>query len=128
MLMDRLDTYDVPVWLINTGWTGGPYGTGHRMNINHTRNMARAAINGELDNAEFVMDPIFNVMVPTSVPGVPDEVLLPRNTWADKDAYDRTARKIAAMFHENFKKYADGVSEAVREAGPIRLDADLLVD
>jgi phosphoenolpyruvate carboxykinase (ATP) len=128
MLMDRLDAYDVPVWLVNTGWTGGPYGVGHRMNINHTRNMARAAINGQLDNAEFVVDPVFNVAVPTHVPGVPDEVLFPRNTWQDKDAYDRTARKIAAMFHANFAKYADGVSEAVRDAGPIRLDADLLVD
>ena len=124
LLMDRLDTYDVPVWLINTGWTGGPYGTGHRMNINHTRNMARAAINGELDSAEYVKDPIFNVLVPTHVPGVPDEVLFPRETWADKDAYDRTARKIAAMFHANFEKYASGVSEAVRTAGPVRLDVD----
>jgi phosphoenolpyruvate carboxykinase (ATP) len=98
------------------------------MNITHTRNMARAAINGELDDAEYVIDPIFRVAVPTHVPGVPDEVLFPRETWADKDAYDAAARKIAAMFHENFAKYAAGVSEAVREAGPIRLDADLLVD
>ena len=123
MLMDRLDTFDVPVWLINTGWTGGAYGTGHRMNITHTRNMARAAINGELEDAEFVMDPVFNVAIPTHVPGVPDEVLFPRNTWPDKDAYDKTARKIAAMFHANFAKYAAGVSEAVRNAGPIVVDA-----
>jgi phosphoenolpyruvate carboxykinase (ATP) len=119
LLVDRLDAYDVPVWLINTGWTGGPYGTGHRMNIAHTRNMARAAINGELDGAEFVTDPIFNVAVPTRVPGVPDEVLFPRETWADKAAYDATARRIAGMFHANFAKYADGVSEAVRAAGPV---------
>ena len=124
MLMDRLEQYDVPVWLINTGWTGGPYGTGHRMNITHTRNMARAAINGELDGATFVVDPVFNVAVPTHVPGVPDEVLIPRDTWADKDAYDETARRIAAMFHENFRKYESGVSEAVRTAGPVRLDVD----
>jgi phosphoenolpyruvate carboxykinase (ATP) len=123
MLMDRLDAFDVPVWLVNTGWTGGPYGTGHRMNIAHTRNMVRAAINGELADAQFVKDPVFNVMVPTHVPGVPDEVLHPRNTWEDKAAYDATARKIAGLFHENFAKYADGVSEAVRTAGPIPVDA-----
>ena len=119
LLMDRLDKFDVPVWLVNTGWTGGPYGTGHRMNIAHTRNMVRAAINDQLENVETVMDPVFRVAVPVRVPGVPDEILVPRNTWADKNAYDVAARRIAAMFHENFAKYADGVSEAVRTAGPI---------
>jgi len=94
------------------------------MNIAHTRNMVRAAINGELDGVETVIDPIFNVAVPVSVPGVPDEVLFPRTTWADKAGYDATARKIAGLFHENFAKYADGVSEAVRNAGPIPADAD----
>jgi phosphoenolpyruvate carboxykinase (ATP) len=125
LLMDRLERYDVPVWLVNTGWTGGPYGTGHRMNINHTRNMVRAAINGQLGGVETVIDPVFRVAVPARVPGVPDEVLQPRNTWADKAAYDEAARNIAGLFHENFAKYADGVSEAVRNAGPILVDADL---
>jgi len=124
MLMDRLEATGVPVWLVNTGWTGGPYGTGHRMNIAHTRNMVRAAINGELDGVETVVDPVFRVEIPVRVPGVPDEVLFPRNTWADKAAYDASARKIAGLFHENFAKYADGVSEAVRTAGPIALDDD----
>src|SRR5512141_2525837 len=119
MLMDRLDAFDVPVWLVNTGWTGGPYGTGHRMNIDHTRNMVRAAINDELEGVETVVDPIFRVAVPTAVPGVPTEVLFPRDTWPDRAAYDEAARKIAHMFHENFEAYADGVSEAVRKAGPI---------
>jgi phosphoenolpyruvate carboxykinase (ATP) len=119
MLVDRLARYDVPVWLVNTGWTGGPYGVGSRMNINHTRNMVRAAINGELANVPVVEDPIFRVSVPTSVPGVPDEVLVPRNTWADKEAFDSTARRLARMFHDNFTAYADGVSEAIRNAGPI---------
>jgi phosphoenolpyruvate carboxykinase (ATP) len=123
MLMDRLEEFDVPVWLVNTGWTGGPYGTGERMNINHTRNMVRAAINGELDGVETVIDPVFRVAVPVSVPGVPDEVLQPRGTWADPDAYDVAALRIAGMFHDNFAKYADGVSEAVRNAGPIAIDA-----
>jgi phosphoenolpyruvate carboxykinase (ATP) len=123
MLIDRLDTFDVPVWLVNTGWTGGPYGTGHRMNINHTRNMVRAAINGDLRGVETVIDPIFRVAVPVRVPGVPDEVLFPRGTWADHDAYDAAAMRIAGMFHDNFAKYADGVSEAIRNAGPIAVDA-----
>ncbi len=122
MLVDRLDQFDVPVWLVNTGWTGGPYGTGHRMNINHTRNMVRAAINGELDGVETVMDPVFRVAVPVTVPGVPDEVLIPRNTWPDKVAFDAAALKIAGMFHANFAKYADGVSEAIRGAGPVPVD------
>ena len=124
MLVDRLEQTGVPVWLVNTGWTGGPYGTGHRMNINHTRNMVRAAINGELDGVETVVDPVFRVAVPTHVPGVPDEVLVPRHTWADTAAYDEAARRIAALFHDNFAKYADGVSEAVRSAGPIPVDPD----
>jgi phosphoenolpyruvate carboxykinase (ATP) len=122
LLMDRLSTFDVPVWLVNTGWTGGPYGTGERMNITHTRNMVRAAINGELDDAEFVEDPIFRLAVPTAVPGVPDAILRPRDTWADPDAYDSAARRIAGMFHANFEKYADGVPEAVRTAGPMQVD------
>ena len=121
-LMDRLERFDVPVWLVNTGWTGGPYGTGERMNIAHTRNMVRAALNGELRDVPTVEDPVFRVAVPTAVPDVPSEVLIPRNTWADKTAFDVAARKIAHMFHENFEAYASGVSKAVRDAGPIRVD------
>jgi phosphoenolpyruvate carboxykinase (ATP) len=122
MLVERLERFDVPVWLVNTGWTGGPYGTGHRMNIAHTRNMVRAAINGLLDGVQMIQDPVFRVAVPVTVPGVPDEVLVPRATWADTAAYDATARRIAAMFHENFARYAGGVSEAIRGAGPIAAD------
>ena len=118
LLMDRLEQYDVPVWLVNTGWTGGPYGVGQRMNINHTRNMVRAALNGDLSDVPTVIDPVFGVAVPTAVPGVPSDVLIPRNTWPDGVAYDAAARRIAAMFHENFAKYADGVSAGVRAAGP----------
>ena len=119
MLMDRLARFDVPVWLVNTGWTGGPYGVGRRMDITHTRNMVRAALNGQLADVPTVADPIFKVAIPKEVPGVPSEVLVPRRTWADPAAYDTAARKIAHMFHENFEAYADGVSRAVREAGPI---------
>ncbi len=118
MLIDRLERDDVPVWLVNTGWTGGPYGTGERMNIAHTRNMVRAALNGELDGVGTVVDPIFRVAVPVAVPGVPAEILFPRDTWPDTTAYDGAARKLAEMFHENFARYAEGVSEAVRRAGP----------
>ena len=118
MLMDRLEQYDVPVWLVNTGWTGGPYGTGQRMNIAHTRNMVRAAINGELRGVPTIADPVFGLAIPTSVPGVPTEVLVPRDTWPDPAAYDAAAATIAGMFHDNFEVYAGGVSAAVRAAGP----------
>jgi phosphoenolpyruvate carboxykinase (ATP) len=128
MLVDRLEKYDVPVWLVNTGWTGGPYGIGHRMNINHTRNMVRAAINGDLDSTDTVIDPVFRVAVPVRVPGVPDEVLIPRNTWPDKAAYDQAANRIADMFHDNFAKYADGVSEGIRNAGPVAVDAKVTAE
>jgi phosphoenolpyruvate carboxykinase (ATP) len=121
MLAERLERHRIPVWLVNTGWTGGPYGTGERMRIDHTRNMVRAALSGAIDDVEFTVDPVFGIAVPTSVPDVPSEVLLPRGTWADPDAYDRKAAELAAMFAENFRSYADGVSDAVRTAGP-RLD------
>jgi len=125
MLVDQLASHDVPVWLVNTGWTGGPYGVGERMNIDHTRNMVRAAINGDLDSAPTVVDPVFGFTVPTEVPGVPAEVLLPRAAWADTAAYDEMAGRLAHMFHENFRAYADGVSEAVRSAGPVDRQTDV---
>jgi phosphoenolpyruvate carboxykinase (ATP) len=118
MLADRLEHHEVPVWLVNTGWTGGPYGTGERMRIDYTRNMVHAALNGDLDDAEFELDPIFGTEVPRAVPGVSSDVLRPRDTWPDPEAYDAKARELATMFRENFEGYADGVSEAVREAGP----------
>ena len=118
MLAERLEEHDVPVWLVNTGWTGGPYGVGERMRIDHTRTMVRAALSGALDAVEYETDPIFGVAVPTSVPGVPSEVLRPRSTWSDPAAYDEKARELAHMFAENFEDYADGVTDAVRAAGP----------
>ena len=118
MLADRLEEHDVPVWLVNTGWTGGPYGTGERMRIDDTRNMVRAALQGKLDDAEFEVDPVFGTEVPREVPGVPSEVLRPRDTWPDPEAYDAKARELAGMFRENFSAYADGVAKAVRGAGP----------
>jgi phosphoenolpyruvate carboxykinase (ATP) len=118
MLIERLARWDVPVWLVNTGWTGGPYGTGERMNIDHTRTMVRAALSGVLDGVPTRTDPIFNVEVPTSVPGVPSEVLDPRATWPDAAAYDRQAQKLARMFVENFAAYAERVPASVGAAGP----------
>jgi phosphoenolpyruvate carboxykinase (ATP) len=122
MLTERLARWDVPVWLVNTGWTGGPYGTGERMNINHTRTMVRAALNGLLQDVPTRIDPIFNVEVPTSVPGVPSGILDPRSTWQDTVAYDAQAAKLARMFAENFAAFADRVPLSVREAGPRVID------
>ncbi|MCC6619568.1 MAG: phosphoenolpyruvate carboxykinase (ATP) [Chloroflexi bacterium] len=118
MLAERLEQHDADCWLVNTGWTGGPVGVGHRMAIDATRNMVRAALNGQLRDVEFVVDPVFGVEVPTSVPGVPSEVLQPRGTWSDSAEYDAKARQLAAMFTDNFRAYADGVSEGARGAGP----------
>ncbi|HEY7132831.1 MAG TPA: phosphoenolpyruvate carboxykinase (ATP) [Candidatus Limnocylindrales bacterium] len=118
MLAERLEQHGVRAWLVNTGWTGGPYGTGERMPIDETRSMVRAALSGALDDVEFEIDPIFGVEVPLSCPGVPSEVLRPRQTWADPAAYDHQAGALARMFVENFAEYADGVPDEVREAGP----------
>ena len=117
MLGDRLDEHKVPVWLVNTGWTGGPYGVGERMNINHTRSMVRAALSGALDRVPTELDPVFGLAVPTSCPDVPTEVLQPRGTWADPDAYDRQARELLAMFEQNYKAFAAGAPETDVESG-----------
>jgi phosphoenolpyruvate carboxykinase (ATP) len=118
MLGERLDRHDVPVWLVNTGWTGGAYGTGERMNITWTRQMVRAALGGRLAGVATRTDPLFGFEVPTSCPDVPSEVLWPRDTWADKDAYDSQARRLAGMFIDNFRAFEDGVSDKIRAAGP----------
>ncbi len=118
MLGEKIEKYGTNVYLVNTGWAGGPAGKGgNRMKLPYTRAMVTAALNGELEKAEFVTDPIFNVQVPTSCPGVPAEVLIPRDMWADKAAYDEQAKKLAAMFVKNFAKY-EGMDPAVVAAGP----------
>ena len=118
MLGEKIATHKARVWLVNTGWTGGPYGVGTRMKIAHTRAMINAALAGQLDQAQYRTDPIFNVEVPTSCPGVPEEVLDPRKTWPDGKAYDEQATKLATMFVDNFKRFEKDVPAAVREAGP----------
>ena len=118
LLVERLAKWDVPVWLVNTGWTGGPFGTGSRMNINHTRAMVRAALKGQLDDIPTVIDARFGFGVPVSCPDVPSEFLQPRNTWHDRAAYDHAATKLARMFATNFEAYAEGVGDSVRAAGP----------
>jgi phosphoenolpyruvate carboxykinase (ATP) len=118
MLGRRLDQHEVPVWFVNTGWTGGPYGTGERMDIDHTRSLVRAALSGALAGVPTVEDPNFGVAVPTSCPGVPSSFLQPRSTWSDKAAYDQTAKRLAGMFRENFLRYQDRVPEHIRGAGP----------
>jgi phosphoenolpyruvate carboxykinase (ATP) len=118
LLGKKMAYHNAVPWLVNTGWSGGPYGVGQRMKIGHTRAMIRAILNGRLANVETRPDPIFGVQVPVSCPEVPAEVLQPRNTWSDKEAYDRQARDLARRFNENFKKYESGVSEAVRAVAP----------
>ena len=114
LLRDKIKEHGSRVWLVNTGWSGGPYGVGSRMSIKHTRAMLRAALNGDLDNVEFVKDGFFNLDIPTECPHVPSEVLNPRNTWEDKDAYDKQARHLVGLFEENFKQFADGVDDSVK--------------
>ena len=118
LLGKQMGKHDAACWLVNTGWSGGPYGVGKRMKISYTRAMIRAILNGSLAQVETVPDPIFGVGVPVSCPDVPNEVLQPRNTWEDKEAYDRQAKDLARRFNENFKKYEAGVSDAVRGVAP----------
>ena len=118
MLGERIRKYNTKVYLVNTGWTGGPYGVGSRMKLSYTRAMVTAALNGELEKAEYKHDDVFNVDVPQSCPGAPSEIMNPRDTWADKAAYDEAAAKLAKMFKDNFdKKYPD-MPEEIKNAGP----------
>ena len=118
MLGEKMRKHQVNVWLINTGWTGGSFGVGHRMKLSYTRSMITAALEGKLDKVETTTDPVFGYAVPVAVPGVPSEILNARNTWADKQAYDKMAQFLADLFKNNFKKYAAGVSDEIKAAGP----------
>ena len=118
-LGERIAKYGSRVWLVNTGWTGGPHGVGSRMKIAYTRAMIRAALSGQLDNVGYERHPVFNIEVPTSCPDVPATVLDPRGTWADKAAYDAQAAKLAKMFVENFKTNFADADPKVAAAGPV---------
>jgi phosphoenolpyruvate carboxykinase (ATP) len=118
LLGKKIAQHQVQVWLVNTGWSGGPYGVGQRMKLAYTRAMITAALNGTLANVSMSNDLFFGVQVPQSCPDVPPEVLQPRKTWKDPQAYDVQARKLAGMFTENFKQFANDVSSDVRAAGP----------
>ncbi|NIR43305.1 MAG: phosphoenolpyruvate carboxykinase (ATP) [Gemmatimonadetes bacterium] len=118
LLGERIKKHKVDAWLINTGWSGGPFGVGSRIDLPHTRAMVRAVLEGKLEDAPTKKDPIFGVQVPESVPDVPSGVLQPRDTWEDGAAYDDQARKLAGMFIDNFKKFEEEVSGGVKKAGP----------
>jgi phosphoenolpyruvate carboxykinase (ATP) len=118
LLAKKLQQHNAQVWLVNTGWSGGGYGVGARMKLRYTRAIIDGIHSGELAKAPTVEDPIFGLQVPTECESVPKEILIPKNTWADKAAYDVAAKKLASLFADNFKKYADQASEAVRKAGP----------
>ncbi len=116
MLAELIARHGADCWLVNTGWTGGPYGVGSRMSIRHTRALLAAALDGSLSRARFHPDRHFGLMIPDGVPGIPDEVLDPRRAWADPDAYDRMARELVGRFEANFRGFQAGVSEEVRAA------------
>ena len=118
MLGERIEKYNTKVYLVNTGWTGGPYGTGSRMKLRYTRAMVTAALNGTLDKAEYRHDDRFNLDIPQSCPNVPAQVMNPRDTWADKAAYDATAKKLAGMFHKNFAEKYPNMPKNIVDAGP----------
>ena len=118
MLGERIAGHDVQCWLVNTGWTGGPYGVGHRMDLKSTRAMIRASLAGELDKVPTRREPVFGLQVPKHVPGVADSLLDPRTTWKDPAAYDVQANKLTALFRKNFEQFAELVPVSVREAGP----------
>jgi phosphoenolpyruvate carboxykinase (ATP) len=118
MLGDLLTQHHAKVWLVNTGWSGGAYGTGKRMKLAYTRSMVRAALAGALDDTPTTTDAIFGLAVPTAVAGVPAGVLDARGTWSDPAAYDAQARKLAGMFRDNFAKFGAHVADKIVAAGP----------
>ncbi|MBE44062.1 MAG: phosphoenolpyruvate carboxykinase (ATP) [Thaumarchaeota archaeon] len=117
MLGEKIEKHGTRVYLINTGWSGGPYGVGERIKLIYTRAMVRAAINGDIEKSEFIYDDIFNLYIPTSCPNVPSGILSPKNSWQEKDAYDIAAKRLARLFVENFSRFKD-VQKKIRDTGP----------
>ena len=118
MFGERLDEYGTQVYLVNTGWSGGAFGTGSRIKLAYTRAMVTAALNGDLEKAEYVHDDRFNLEIPVSVAGVPEEIMIPKNTWADKEAFEKQADELASMFINNFSKKYPDMPEEISAAGP----------
>jgi phosphoenolpyruvate carboxykinase (ATP) len=125
LLKELIARHNVDCWVVNTGWTGGKYGTGSRMPIKVTRALLTAALNGSLRNVQFRTDKYFGFAVPTALDGVPSEILDPVNTWKDKAEFDKTARGLVAMFQKNFEKFEKQVDAEVRAAAPeVKLAAE----
>jgi len=118
LLGERIAKHNVAVWLVNTGWSGGSYGQGQRIKLSFTRSMVKAVLSGAMTDAPMKADPVFGISVPQSCPGVPAEILAPRQTWKDPAAYDQRARQLAGMFESNFKENASDAPSEVRQAGP----------
>lgn len=118
LLGEKVRKHGAQVWLVNTGWTGGPYGVGQRMKLAHTRRMVEAAISGELDAVQLETEPHFSLHVPVHIEGVPDQILRPRETWGHPEAYDQQARQLANMFYENFRQFQSDVDPSIAAAGP----------
>ena len=119
MLGENIKKHNVKCWLLNTGWTGGQYGEGNRISIKHTRALLNAALDGSLNDVEFVVDPFFGLQMPTACEGVPAEILNPKNTWFNPEAYDVKAKDLAVRFKNAFKQYEEYVTDEVKKAGPI---------
>ena len=119
LLAAKMQEHGASAWLVNTGWSGGAYGVGDRIKLAYTRSIIDAIHNGTLKGPQFKVDPVFGLSFPLGCPGVPSEILEPRNTWSDKAAYDKTANNLAAKFNENFAEYADQASDAIKSAGPL---------
>ena len=119
LLSNKMAEHKSNAWLINTGWSGGPFGIGKRMKLKFTRAMLNAALDGDLDDVEYVIDKRFGFEVPKSCPGVPSDLLIPEKVWESKDQYDTTANRLAAMFNKNFERYSAGVSDDVNASAPV---------
>lgn len=118
LLSKKMKEHNVNCWLVNTGWVGGKFGVGHRISIKHTRNVLNAALEGKLDNVDFMTDSVFGFQIPKEAPGVPSEILDPSNLWTDKNEYEQAYKALAQRYIDNFKKYESGVSDEVKNAGP----------
>jgi phosphoenolpyruvate carboxykinase (ATP) len=118
LLAKKIEKHHVNCWLVNTGWTGGGYGVGSRMKIEHTRALMNAALDGSFEKVEMQTDPIFGFLVPSEAPGVPLDILNPRKAWSNTSDYDANAKKLAVLFHENFDQFKDESPDEVIAAGP----------